>query len=54
MTESGDPDALESAAADMAAAAAALVAVERSILELAQGGAADATTLESKQVGLAG
>jgi hypothetical protein len=54
MTESGDPDALESAAADMAAAAAALVAVERSILELAQGGAADTTTLASKQVGLAG
>ncbi len=51
LASAGDPDALEAAASDMAAAAAALVSVERAMLALGQDGA-DAALLAAKQVRL--
>ncbi|KAI7837097.1 hypothetical protein COHA_009095 [Chlorella ohadii] len=50
LTSAGDPDALELAASEMASAAAALVSIERSMLQVTADGG-DAAVLASKQVG---
>lgn len=50
LTSAGDPDALELAASEMATAAAALVSIERSMLQVTADGA-DPAVLAAKQVG---
>ena len=50
LTSAGDPDALEMAASEMATAAAALVSIERSMLQVTADGA-DPAVLAAKQVG---
>lgn len=49
LTSSGDPDALEAAAAEMAAAAASLVSIERAMLSLSTD-SGDRAALAAKQV----
>lgn len=49
LSNSGDPDALEHAAAEMSKAAARLVAIERNMLELSADDGADVAAMATKQ-----
>lgn len=51
LTSAGDPDALETAAGEMAAAAAALVSIERAMLQISGNGGDSAALMAAKQVG---